>query len=133
MERHSLNAQKIAEFLENDNHIEWVRFPGLKSHPQYEVGKKQMTGPGGMISFELKGGVDAGKTVMNNVKLCQLAVSLGGVETLIEHPASMTHASMDKELRLKANITDGLVRLSVGIEDADELIDDLKQALNKIK
>jgi len=133
MERHSLNAQKIAEFLESDNHIEWVRFPGLKSHPQYEVGIKQMTGPGGMISFELKGGVNAGKTMMNNVHLCQLAVSLGGVETLVEHPASMTHASMDKELRLKANITDGLVRLSVGIEDADELIDDLKQALNKIK
>jgi len=133
MARHSENAQKIAEYLEKLPQVEWLRFPGLKSHPQYEVGRKQMSGPGGMISFELKGGVEAGKVVMNNVKLCQLAVSLGGVETLIEHPASMTHASMDKKLRLKANITDGLVRLSVGIEDPDELIDDLKQALSKIK
>ena len=86
-----------------------------------------------MISFELKGGVEAGRTVMDNVHLCQLAVSLGGVETLIEHPASMTHAGMDKALRLQAKITDGLVRLSVGIENADELIADLEQAMVKIK
>ncbi len=132
MERHCKNALVIAQFLESNEKVEWLRFPGLKSHPQYEVGLKQMTGHGGMICFELKGGVEAGKTLMNNVQLCQLAVSLGGVETLIEHPASMTHASMNKELRLKANITDGLVRLSVGIEDANEIIDDLKQALDKI-
>ena len=91
-----------------------------------------MKGFGGMISFEVTGGIEGGKTVMNNVQLCQLAVSLGGVETLIQHPASMTHAIMPKEVREKAHITDGLVRLSVGVEDADELIADLDQALNKI-
>jgi len=132
MDRHSLNASKIAEYLESHPQVEWIRFPGLKSHPQYDIGKKQMSGPGGMISFELKGGVEAGKILMNNLHLCQLAVSLGGVETLIEHPASMTHASMNRELRMKAKISDGLVRLSVGIEDADEIIEDLKQALNLI-
>lgn len=133
MKKHTENAQKIAEYLEKHPKIDWVRYPGLKSHPQYEIGMKQTSAPGGMISFELKGGVEAGRTVMDNVHLCQLAVSLGGVETLIEHPASMTHASMDKELRLQAKITDGLVRLSVGIENADELIADLEQALAKIK
>ncbi|MBC8484547.1 MAG: PLP-dependent transferase, partial [Bacteroidetes bacterium] len=132
MERHSKNAQKIAEYIEKHPKIEWVRYPGLKSHPQHEIAKKQMYGYGGMISFELKGGIEAGKILMNNVQLCTLAVSLGGVETLIEHPASMTHASMGKELRVKANITDGLVRISVGIENADEIISDLEQALNKI-
>ncbi len=129
---HNKNAQKIAEFLENHSKVEHVVFPGLKSHPQYELAKKQMSGPGGMISFDVVGGVEGGKAVMNNVKLCQLAVSLGGVETLIQHPASMTHAIMPREERLKAHITDGLVRLSVGIEDADELIADLDQALNCI-
>ena len=92
-----------------------------------------MSGPSALVSFELKGGIEAGKTVMNNVKLCGLAVSLGGVETLIQHPASMTHASMGAEARARAHITDGLVRISVGIEDADELIADLDQALAKIK
>jgi methionine-gamma-lyase len=132
MERHSKNAQKIAEYIEKHPKIEWVRYPGLKSHPQYEIGKKQMNGPGGMVSFELKGGIEAGKILMNNLHICQIAVSLGGVETLIEHPASMTHATMGKELRLKANITDGLVRISVGIENADDIIKDLNQALEKI-
>ena len=94
------------------------------------IGQKQMDGPGGMIAFELKGGIEAGKTVMNNVHLCQLAVSLGGVETLIQHPASMTHASMGKEAREQAHITDGLVRLSVGIENVDDLIADLDHALS---
>jgi len=129
---HCQNAQKIAEFLEQHPRVEKVIFPGLPSHPKYEIGKKQMAGPGGMISFEVKGGIEGGKVVMNNVKLCTLAVSLGGVETLIQHPASMTHAIMPREHRLEAHITDGLVRLSVGIEDADELITDLDQALNKI-
>ena len=129
---HTKNGQKIAEFLESHPKVEHVVYPGLKSHPQYELAKKQMSGPGGMISFDVVGGVEGGKMVMNNVKLCQLAVSLGGVETLIQHPASMTHAIMPREERLKAHITDGLVRLSVGIEDADELIADLDQALNCI-
>ncbi|NOZ46689.1 MAG: PLP-dependent transferase [Chlorobi bacterium] len=132
MERHNENAMKIAEFLENHPKVDWVRFPGLKSHPQYEIGQKQMSGPGGMISFELKGGLDAGKILMNNVEVWQLAVSLGGVESLIQHPASMTHAIMPKEQREKAQITDGLVRLSVGIEDVDELIEGLNAGLDKI-
>ena len=132
MERHCSNAQKIAEFLESHAKVEKVSYPGLKSHPQHELAKKQMSGFGGMISFEVKGGIEGGKIVMNSVKLCQLAVSLGGVETLIQHPASMTHAIMGKEQRLEAHITDGLVRLSVGIEDVKELIEDLDQALSLI-
>jgi methionine-gamma-lyase len=132
MERHCANAQKIAEFLDKHPKVESVVYPGLPSHPQYEIAKKQMKCPGGMISFEVKGGIEGGKIVMNNVKLCQLAVSLGGVETLIQHPATMTHAIMPREIRLQAHITDGLVRLSVGVEDVDELIADLDQALNRI-
>ncbi|APF18088.1 Cys/Met metabolism pyridoxal-phosphate-dependent protein [Caldithrix abyssi DSM 13497] len=132
MERHCANAQKIAEFLEKHPKVKQVVYPGLPSHPQHELAKRQMSGFGGMISFEVQGGIEGGKALMNNVKLCQLAVSLGGVETLIQHPASMTHAIMPREARLKAHITDGLVRLSVGVEDADELIADLDQALNTI-
>lgn len=133
MERHCKNAQKIAEWLEQHPLVKNIRYPGLKSHPHYEIGLKQHKGPGGMITFEVAGGIEAGKVLMNSVKLCQLAVSLGGVETLIQHPASMTHFSMGKEARLAAGITDGLVRLSVGIENADDLIADLEQALEKVK
>lgn len=132
MQRHSENAQQIAEYLENHPKVKWVRYPGLKSHPNYQVGVKQHASPGGMISFELKGGFKAGEVVMNNVKLCSLAVSLGGVETLIQHPASMTHLTMGEAARATAGITEGLVRLSVGIEDVKDLIDDLNQALEKI-
>lgn len=132
MKKHTENAMSIAEFLESHPKIEWVRYPGLKSFPNYEVAQKQHSAPGGMISFELKGGIEAGKKVMNSVELCQLAVSLGGVETLIQHPASMTHLTMGKEARESAGITDGLVRLSVGIENVDDLLNDLKQALDKV-
>jgi len=128
--RQQENAQQVAEFLENHPKIENIQFPGLPSHPQYELAQKQQKGSGSMISIDLKGGYEAGVKLMNNVKLFQLAVSLGGVESLIQHPASMTHAGMDKESRLKAKITDGLVRLSIGIEDPEDLIEDLKQALN---
>ncbi len=130
MERHCQNAMKIAQFLENHPKVEKVFYPGLKSHPQHEVAKKQMKGYSAMISFELKGGLEAGKKMMNSVKVCTLAVSLGGVETLIQHPASMTHAGMPKELREQAGITDGLVRLSVGIENVEDLIADLDQAMS---
>jgi methionine-gamma-lyase len=133
MQKHCENAQKIAEWLEKHSLVKSVRYPGLKSHPHNEIGKKQQKGPGGMISFEIEGGIEAGKILMNSVKLCQLAVSLGGVETLIQHPASMTHFSMGKEARLTGGITDGLVRISVGIENADDLISDLEQALEKVK
>jgi methionine-gamma-lyase len=132
MKKHSENAILIADFLESHEKVEWVRFPGLKSFPNYEVAQKQHKAPGGMISFELKGGLDSGKIFMNSVKLCQLAVSLGGVESLIQHPASMTHLTMGKEARETAGITDGLVRLSVGIEHADDIINDLKQAFDKL-
>jgi methionine-gamma-lyase len=129
MRRHCENAIRVAEFLENHEKVEWVRYPGLKSHPHYEIGRKQTTGPGGMISFGLRGGLAAGRQMMNSVKLCCLAVSLGGVETLIQHPASMTHASMGREAREQARITDGLVRISVGIEDPEDIIADLDQAM----
>lgn len=131
MERHCTNAMKIAAWLEGHPKIAWVRYPGLESHPQYEIGRRQMKGPGGLMAFELKGGLAAGRHVMNSVSLCTLAVSLGGVESLIQHPATMTHASMGADARKHAKISDGLVRLSVGIEDADDLIADLDQALAK--
>ncbi len=129
VDRAQENAMKVAGHLEKHPKVEWVKYPGLKSHPQHELAKKQMDGYGALISFGLKGGFAAGKTLMNNVKLAILAVSLGGVETLIEHPASMTHSKVSAEGKLKAGITDGLVRYSVGIEDVKDLIDDLEQAL----
>jgi methionine-gamma-lyase len=132
VERAQENAIKVADFLENHPKVEWVKYPGLKSHPQYELAKRQMDGPGAMISFELKGGFEAGKKLMDNVHLAMLAVSLGGVETLIQHPASMTHSKMSKDAKLKANITDGLVRFSVGIEDVEDIIADLEHALSKV-
>jgi methionine-gamma-lyase len=131
MERAQANALKIARWLESHPKLNWVRYVGLPSHPQHELVKRQMTGFGAMIAFELKGGVEAGRTLMDNVKLATLAVSLGGVETLIEHPASMTHASVSKAHREEAGITDGLVRYAVGIESVDDLIADLEQALAK--
>ena len=123
---------KIAEYLEQHPKIEWVKYPGLKSHPQHELAKRQMKGSGAMMSFEVKGGFEAGKKLMDSVRLMLLAVSLGGIETLIQHPASMTHSKMTKESKLKAGITDGLVRLSVGIENVEDLIADLDQAFEGI-
>ncbi|GJQ33136.1 MAG: L-methionine gamma-lyase [Ignavibacteriaceae bacterium] len=132
MERHCENAQKVAEFLEKHDMVESVTFPGLRSHPQYFTGLKQHKGHGGMITFHLKGGYDAGEIMMNSVKLCQLAVSLGGVETLIQHPASMTHFSMGPEARKDAGIDEGMVRLSVGIENYKDIIKDLERALYEV-
>jgi methionine-gamma-lyase len=128
MARHCENSQVIAEYLETNPLIKKVIYPGLKSHPQYKLGLRQHKGHGGMITFELAGGFEAGQILMNSVKLCQLAVSLGGVETLIQHPASMTHFSMGKEARAIGGITEGLVRLSVGIENVNDILNDLKQA-----
>jgi methionine-gamma-lyase len=133
MERHCENAQIVAEYLQNHPMIEHVYYPGLRNHPQYQLGLKQHKGPGGMISMELKGGFESGKEMMNAVKLCQLAVSLGGVESLIQHPASMTHYSMGKEARMAAGITDGLVRISVGIESVKDIIVDLENALHTVE
>jgi methionine-gamma-lyase len=129
VERAQSNAMAIARWLEGHRKVKGVRYIGLPSHPQHELAKRQMRGFGSMISFDLQGGFEAGRKLMDSVKLATLAVSLGGVETLIEHPASMTHASMSKEAREAAGFTDGLVRYSVGIEDVEDLIADLEQAL----
>jgi methionine-gamma-lyase len=132
VERNQENAMKVAKFLETHPKIEWIKYPGLESHPQYELAKRQMSGFGSMISFGVKGGLEAGRKLMDSVHLATLAVSLGGVETLIQHPASMTHAGVSKENKLTAGITDDLVRLSVGIEDIKDIINDLSQALEKV-
>lgn len=130
VEAQNANAMKVAQFLEKHPKVEWVAYPGLPSHPQHELSKKQGTGFGHMIAIELKGGLEAGKKLMDNIEIFQLAVSLGGVESLIQHPASMTHSAMTAEARHAAKITDGLVRIAVGIEDADELIAALDKALS---
>jgi len=130
--RHCENAQVIAEFLEAHSKIDKVTYPGLPSHPQYDIAKDQMDGFSGMISMELKGGIPAGISLMNGLELCSLAESLGAVETMITHPATMTHADVPKDERLARGLTDGLVRLSVGIEDNEDIIADLSQALETI-
>jgi methionine-gamma-lyase len=132
IDRAQENAQKVAEFLEQHPKVEWILYPGLPSHPQFDLAKKQMKGPGAMISFGLKGGFEAGKKMMDHVNLALLAVSLGGIETLIQHPASMTHSKLSKEAKDIAGITDGLVRLAVGIENVEDIIADLDQALHHV-
>ncbi len=126
MQRHEENAHKVADFLVKHPKVNKVTYPGLTSHPQYELAKKQMKGFGGMMTFDMKGGLENARRFLKTVKVFACAESLGGVESLIEHPAIMTHASIPVENRLKLGITDGLIRLSVGIEDANDLIDDLK-------
>ena len=123
------NAMKVAEMLEEHPNVEWILYPGLESHPQYELAQRQMRGPGALISFGVNGGLEAGKKVLQAVQLCTLAVSLGGIETLIQHPASMTHAGMGADALAQAEIGQGLIRLSVGCEDCDDLLADLDQAL----
>ena len=131
MERHCANAMKVAKWLAAHPKVEKVYYPGLDDHEGHEIAKKQMKNYGGIMSFELKGGFEAGKALLNNVELCALAVSLGDTETLIQHPASMTHSPYTREERLAAGITDGLVRLSVGLEDVEDIIADLEQGLAK--
>ena len=130
MERHCSNAKEIANFLESHKAIEKVIYPGLASHPQHEIAKKQMKGFGGMISVVLKGGLDSATRFLEKTKIFSLAESLGGVESLIEHPAIMTHASIPREVREEIGISDGLVRLSVGIESLEDLVDDIENALS---
>ena len=129
MERHCSNAIQIANFLESHNSIQRVIYPGLESHPQHEIAKEQMNGFGGMISVEIKGGLEGAKKFLERTEIFSLAESLGGVESLIEHPAIMTHASIPPEVREEIGISDGLVRLSVGIEALEDLTDDLEKAL----
>ena len=129
MERHCQNALQIALRLESHPDVNRVYYPGLPSHPDHELAKKQMLAYGGMIAFDLKGGIEAGQHMMDRVRVATLAVSLGNVDTLVQHPASMTHRHTPREVRLAAGITDGLVRLSVGIEDADDLMEDIVKAI----
>ena len=130
MDKHSKNALEVAKFLEGHKNVIKVNYPGLESFPQRELAKKQMDLPGGMIAFEVKGGLEAGKKLLNSLELCTLAVSLGDCETLIQHPASMTHSPYTAEERAEAGISDGLIRISVGLEDPEDIIDDLKQGLD---
>lgn len=129
MERHNYNAQKIAEYLESHPRVKKVNYPGLKSHPQHELAERQMSGFGGMLSFEIKGGLKDITAFLQRTKIFALAESLGGVESLIEHPWLMTHSSIPEDSRKISGITQNLIRASVGIEDAEDLIDDLKRAL----
>ena len=129
MERHCLNASKVADFLENRDEVERVIYPGLESHPQHDLAKAQMKGFGGMLSVVLKGGLESSRKFLEKTKIFSLAESLGGVESLIEHPAIMTHASIPSQIRESIGISDGLVRLSVGIESLDDLLQDLENAL----
>jgi len=131
MEKHNSNAEKIAQFLANHSKVKGIFHPSLANHQNHEIAKRQMRGFGGMIAFDV-GTIEAGKTFLNNLKLVTIATSLGGVETIAQHSASMTNANTPKEIREKARITDGLIRLSVGIENADDLIRDLENALDLI-
>jgi cystathionine gamma-lyase/cystathionine beta-lyase/cystathionine gamma-lyase/homocysteine desulfhydrase len=131
MERHNQNGLAVAQFLASHPKVQRVFYPGLPSHPQHDLAKAQMRGSGGMLAFET-GSLEHAKTILNSVRLCSLAESLGGVETLISHPATMTHAGVPPEVRRRSGITDGLVRISVGIEDVEDLLADLDQALAKV-
>ncbi|WP_339916834.1 trans-sulfuration enzyme family protein [Yeosuana marina] len=130
VDKHCENALKVAEFLESHPHVNWVKYPFLKSHPQYEVAKKQMKLGGNIVAFEVKGGIEAGRKFLNAVKMCSLSANLGDTRSIVTHPASTTHSKLSEEDRLQVSITDGLVRISVGLEHVDDIIQDLKQALN---
>jgi cystathionine beta-lyase/cystathionine gamma-synthase len=132
MDRQSANALAIAEFLETHEKVEYVNYPGLASHPQHELSTRQASGHGALVCFEVSGGVEAGKRLMDTIELWSLAENLGAVESLITHPVTMTHAAVPREERIAAGITDGLVRLSVGLEDEEDLIDALDKALEKV-
>ena len=133
VERAQENAIAIARWLEEHQEVAWVRYPGLPSHPQFELARRQMSGPGSVIAFELHGGTEAGRVLMNSVRMITLAVSLGGVESLIEHPASMTHKGISEDEQRRQGITAGLVRLSTGCEDLADLLADLTQALANVR
>jgi len=129
VDKHCDNALKVAEFLESHSNVNWVKYPFLKSHPQYEVAKKQMKLGGNIVAFEVKGGIDGGRKFLNAIKMCSLAANLGDTRTIVTHPSSTTHSKLSEADRLQVSITDGLVRISVGLEHIDDIIADLKQAL----
>ncbi len=129
VEKHCENALKVATFLEENTNVQLVKYPFLKSHPQYEIAKKQMRLGGNVIAFEIKGGINAGRKFLNKIKMCSLSANLGDTRTIVTHPASTTHSKLSTEERLEVGITDGLVRCSVGLENVEDVINDLKQAL----
>lgn len=131
VDKHCENALKVAEFLENHKNVNWVKYPFLKSHPQYKVAIKQMKLGGNVVAFELKGGVEAGKSFLNAIKLCSLSANLGDTRTIVTHPASTTHSKLNESEFLEVGITEGLVRISVGLENIIDIINDLKQALTE--
>ena len=132
LDKHCENAEKVAEFLEKEANAENVKYPFLKSHPQYEIAKKQMKKGGNVVSFEIKGGIEAGRKFIDTIKLCSRSANLGDTRSIVTHPASTTHSKLSEEDRLEAGIKPGLVRVSVGLEHVDDVIEDLKQALNAI-
>ncbi len=129
MERHSKNALHIATALEKNSKISWLKYPFLPSHPQHNIAKKQMKNGGGILSFELKGGLESGRNFLNNLKMISLTANLGDSRSIASHPASTTHGKLTEEERLKVNITPGLIRISVGLEYADDILNDILQAL----
>ncbi len=133
LERHNANALALAQFLEGHSAVERVHYPGLPSHPQHALARRQMRGGTGMLSFEIRGGIDAGRRFVESVEVATLAVSLGGVETLVEHPATMTHGMLSREERARGGVRDSLIRVSVGIEDRDDLLADFAAALNRAR
>ena len=130
VEKHAENALKVASFLEGNRNVEFVKYPFLKSHPQYKVAKKQMSLGGNIVAFEIKGGIDAGRKFLDSIKMCSLSANLGDTRTIVTHPSSTTHGSLSEEDRLEVGITDGLVRVSVGLENILDIIEDIEQALN---
>ncbi len=132
LDKHCENAEKVAEFLETEANAENVKYPFLKSHPQYEIAKKQMKKGGNIVAFEIKGGIEAGRKFIDAIKLCSRSANLGDTRSIVTHPASTTHSKLSEEDRLEVGIKPGLVRVSVGLEHVDDVIDDLKQALNSI-
>ncbi len=130
LDRHCENALKVAEFLEEHEKVNWVRYPFLKSHPQYEIAKRQMKAGGNIVAFEIKGGIEKGRQFIDAIKMCSLSANLGDTRTIVTHPASTTHSKLSETDRLNVSITDGLVRVSVGLEHVNDVIDDLNQALN---
>lgn len=129
VEKHCENALKLAKFLEENENVTLVKYPFLKSHPQYTIAKKQMKLGGNIVAFEIKGRIDAGRKFLNNIKMCSLSANLGDTRTIVTHPSSTTHGRLSQDDRLEVGITDGLVRVSVGLEHIDDIIADLKQAL----
>jgi len=129
VEKHCENALKVAGFLEAQSNVNFVKYPFLKSHPQYETAKRQMKLGGNIIAFEIKGGIEAGRNFLNKIKMCSLSANLGDTRSIVTHPASTTHSSLAEEDRLEVGITDGLVRVSVGLENVNDILNDLKQAL----